>query len=139
MLSNKHLMFSSDSNNLYVVDIDDDTIKTVYNGLKCRITSLMKCADFYDFETYMKNKSKGIDYQTVLTTGNDGYVYLYMFPGIYFDKHIYQYIDESKIICDKCKKKLLDLNSPMGWKLYMDLYGSKAKSSVDSDSHTYYA
>jgi hypothetical protein len=77
MLSNKHLMFSSDSNNLYVVDIDDDTIKTVYNGLKCRITCLMKCADFYDFETYMKNKSKGIDYQTVLTTGNDGYVYLW--------------------------------------------------------------
>ena len=77
MLSNKHLMFSSDSNNIYVVDIDDDTIKTIYKGLKCRITCMMKCADFYDFEVYMKNKSKGIDYQTVLTTGNDGYVYLW--------------------------------------------------------------
>ncbi len=40
---------------------------------------------------------------------NDGYVYLYMFPGIYFDKHIYQYIDETKL--SKFNKEILDDSS----------------------------
>lgn len=52
---------------------------------------------------------------------------------------VWQIEDAGHHKCSECKKKLLDLNSPMGWKLYMDLYGNKAKSSVNSDSHTYYA
>ena len=59
-------MFSSDSNNIFVVDIDNDTIKIVYKGMKYKITCMMKFAVFYDFKIYKKNKSKGIDYKMVL-------------------------------------------------------------------------